>query len=148
MARRRSKQPDLGKILGNLISALFGSLWKQHKTSNTASARSRAASMDDDGEWGSFNTEVVGEASYKGQLHAVFGSGEGRKHFDACLEPEPTNPYDPNAIRVSINEGTVGYLSRASAKRYGKKYGARSQTCSAVIVSRKGGHGAWLDLAL
>lgn len=148
MARRRSKQADFGKILGNLLSGLFAALFKQHKASKTASARASAASLDDGGEWAGFNTEVVGEASYKRQLRTVFGSGEGRKHFDARLDPEPTNPHDSSAIKVSIDGGTVGYLPRASAKRYGRKYGARSQTCGAVIVSREGGHGVWLDLAL
>ena len=146
MARRRSKQPGFGKILGSLLSGLFAALWKQHKTSKAASSRADTASLDDDGGWDGFNTEVVGEASYKRQLCAVFGSGEGRKHFDAQLDPEPTNPHDPNAVKVSIGGGTVGYLPRASAKRYGKKYGTRSQACRAVIVSREGGHGVWLDL--
>lgn len=148
MTRRRPKQSDFGKILGSLISELFAALWKQHKTSKAASARASSASLDDDGDWGGFNTEVVGEASYKRHLRTVFGPDEGRKHFDARLDPEPTNPHDPNAIKVSIHGGTVGYLSRASAKRYGKKYGTRSQTCGAVIVSREGGHGVWLDLPL
>lgn len=146
MARRRSKQPDFGKILGSLLSGLFGALWKQHKTSKAASARTRTASWDAHGDSGGFNTEVVGEASYKRHLRNVYGPGEGRKHFDARLDPEPSNPHDPNAIRVSIDGDTVGYLPRASAKRYGKKYGTRTQTCSAVIVSREGGHGVWLDL--
>lgn len=148
MARRRSKQPDFGKILGNLLSALFAALFKQHKASKTAGAKASAAPLANDGEWAGFNTEVVGEASYKRQLRAVFGSGEGRKRFDAQLDAEPTNPHDPNAVKVSIDGGTVGYLPRASAKRYGKKYGGRSQTCGTVIVSREGGHGVWLDLTL
>lgn len=148
MARRRAKQADFGKILSNLLSALFAALFKQHKASKATPTRTSAAASDDDGEWAGFNTEVVGEASYKRQLRAVFGSGEGRKHFDARLDPEPSNPHDANAIKVSVDGGTVGYLPRASAKRYGKKYGERSQTCSAVIVSREGGHGVWLDLPL
>jgi len=148
MARRRSKQPDVGKILGSLFSGLIATLWKQHKSSKTSSARVSEASPVDDGEWGGFNTEVVGEASYKQQLRSVFGSGEGRKHFEASLDAEPGNPHDPNAIKVSINGGTVGYLPRPSAKRYGKKYGSRSQTCGAVVVAREGGLGVWLDLEL
>jgi hypothetical protein len=33
--------------------------------------------------------------------------------FVATLEPEPTNPYDPNAIRIVTSEGhRVGYIPR------------------------------------
>jgi hypothetical protein len=35
------------------------------------------------------------------------------------LIPEPTNPYDPNAIRVCAEGGgTIGYLSRENAIEY------------------------------
>ena len=40
-------------------------------------------------------------------------------HFIATLIPEPTNAYDPNAIRVDIQNGKqVGYLSRDDAAAY------------------------------
>ena len=36
----------------------------------------------------------------------------------AAIEPEPTNPYDPMAIRVSIDGATVGYIAREDAQRF------------------------------
>lgn len=38
--------------------------------------------------------------------------------FVATLEPEPTNPYDPNAIRIVTSEGhRVGYIPRNMTDR-------------------------------
>ena len=38
--------------------------------------------------------------------------------FVATLEPEPTNPYDPNAIRIVTSEGhRVGYIPRDMTDR-------------------------------
>lgn len=67
--------------------------------------------------------EVVGEGSYQGTLERI---AEGRtedgprvRDHTALLMPEPTNPYDPNAVRVVIGSGgTVGYLSRENAVAY------------------------------
>jgi hypothetical protein len=57
----------------------------------------------------------------------------------AELIPEPTNPYDRNAIKVAINETCVGYLSRQDAVSLGpaireaiKRNG--SGMCRAVIA--------------
>ena len=67
--------------------------------------------------------DVVGEGSYQGTLERVAGGRTengalNRDHF-ALLLPEPSNPYDPNAVRVLIpTGGTVGYLSRENAVAY------------------------------
>lgn len=40
-------------------------------------------------------------------------------HFLVALIPEPTNPYDPNAIRVDVLRGSqAGYLAREDAVAY------------------------------
>lgn len=148
MARRRTKQPDFGKFLISLISALFTALMKADKTSKATVRRASATPLADDEDWHGFNTEVVGEASYKKHLRSLFGPGDGRKYFDARLDPEPTNPHDASAIKVSIDGGIVGYLPRASAKRYGKKYAGQGNSCRAIIVATNGGLGIWLDVDL
>lgn len=70
---------------------------------------------------GAFLTEVVGESHYQ----AALASAAGGRSFDgvdvvvvASLVPEDHNPHDPNAVCVKINDRTVGYLSRADAKRF------------------------------
>jgi hypothetical protein len=62
------------------------------------------------------NFNIVGEASYQGRLRNISTSG---RSFTAVLMPEPTNAFDPNAIRV-VAEGadTIGYLSREDAVYY------------------------------
>ncbi len=65
--------------------------------------------------------EVVGELSYQAALWQLSGGAVGDKvRCDkvAVLVPEPTNPYDPNAIAVHIDGYLVGYLPRGVAQEY------------------------------
>jgi hypothetical protein len=73
--------------------------------------------------------DVVGEDAFQETLAVIGGrrTAEGLQDRDhlAILLPEPTNPGDPDAIRVVIlpskkgrNAGKVGYLSREDATRY------------------------------
>lgn len=72
--------------------------------------------------------EVVGEGSYQGTLERIAGgrTEDGARLPDhrAVLLPEPTNPYDVNAIRVVLvsstdgTSGVVGYLTREHALAY------------------------------
>lgn len=105
---------------------------------------------------------VVGESHYQAALrNAVHGRAAGES-FDehlpvtAVLVPEPTNPYDPNAVRVDVRSDAgpaiVGYLAREVAAHYqpallaldANHYG----TCAARITG--GGekyYGIYLHLA-
>lgn len=109
---------------------------------------------------GSYQYEVVGESHYQDELEDLCGghSDEGhRVESTAYLIPEPSNPYDPQAIRVVIDRKTVAYLPKRetdqfhSAIRGGQ---ATSASCDAIIVGgwmgRRGtGHfGVKLDLVL
>jgi hypothetical protein len=66
--------------------------------------------------------DVVGESRCQSVLDAA---AEGRTldgprqpdHIGVLL-PEPSNVYDPNAVRVFLPAGRVGYLSREDAVRY------------------------------
>jgi hypothetical protein len=62
---------------------------------------------------------VVGESQYQLALRLI-----EKKHGRICwakLLPEPDNPFDRNAVMVEIDGHTVGYLSRAEAKRYQRR---------------------------
>src|SRR5262245_59128710 len=70
---------------------------------------------------------VVGESQYQGSLERLAGGRtiDGAKNRDhkALLLPEPTNPYDPNAVRVVVvtadgSGATIGYMSRDNAVAY------------------------------
>ena len=70
---------------------------------------------------GQDDLEVVGELAYQDVLWGLAGGTVGdriRCHIVAALVPEPTNPYDANAIAVQIDGQVVGYLPRATAQRY------------------------------
>lgn len=61
---------------------------------------------------------VVGESNYQPAIRKACDWQPGTDTLFDCfaqLVPEPTNPYDPNAVRVDIEGNCVGYLSRADA---------------------------------
>lgn len=65
--------------------------------------------------------EVVGESQYQdNRWFLVGGLGDPTQHVRqnivAVLTPEPENPYDANAVAVTINGLTVGYLCREDAE--------------------------------
>jgi hypothetical protein len=70
---------------------------------------------------GSHDLEVVGESQYQDALWRVAGGRTAervRVEVQAVLHTEPDNPYDPNAIMVSIDGAKVGYLCRDDAQAY------------------------------
>ncbi len=123
------------------------------------------------GGW--FKTDVVGESHYQTHIrssygrHAIKGAdplaekiqewaaakGVSLKEFvvvSARLILEDQNPYDREAVRVEVDGGTVGYLSREHARKYrrllqktGKPHAIG--TCKARI---RGGEGMPLGVAL
>ena len=65
---------------------------------------------------GPCNFNIVGESNYQGRLRNISMSG---RSFTAVLMPEPTNAFDPHAIRVVAEGGdTIGYLSKEDAVHY------------------------------
>ena len=70
---------------------------------------------------GQDDLEVVGELAYQDALWRLSGGTLGdriRRQIVAVLVPEPTNPYDANAIAVQIDGQVIGYLPRATAQDY------------------------------
>lgn len=107
---------------------------------------------------GTFEFEIVGEASYQKALKAIAGPKheDGVEHFcTAELILEDDNPHDSKAVRVDIDGRTVGYLSRGHARQYRKQVSAGAMTVPAVIVGGwnrgagdTGHYGVKLDLPL
>jgi hypothetical protein len=70
---------------------------------------------------GTFEFDIVGESHYQDALEAIAGPKcpDGVEYeCEATLSPEPSNPHDPNAVRVEIEECKVGYLPREAAKMW------------------------------
>lgn len=101
---------------------------------------------------GEYGFEIVGEASYQKALRAIAGPGKVRHECIATIHLEDENPHDNKAVRVDIEGRTVGYFSRADARRYRKqiaKHGPITSECDALILGGGKGKpslGVWLDL--
>ncbi len=111
---------------------------------------------------GGSRVDAVGEQSYQAALSRLVG-GKGEDGWDcmvkARLVPEPTNRYDPNAVKVEVDGTLVGYMARDQAKAYQptlRRLEAENAVavCEAHVVGgwgRSGGDegffGIWLDLA-
>lgn len=91
---------------------------------------------------GTYALDVVGESNYQAALESICGgrsiSSQGKK-VEATLIHEDDNPYDDQAISVSIQGKTVGHLTRNDARKYRKQlkqagYPGITAKCSAMIV--------------
>lgn len=107
---------------------------------------------------GEFEQEVRGESHYQKALARIAGakgiSGK-RVACSALLVPEPSNPYDRNAVQVIVSGALVGYLPRDEARvfsRWCARKGAANVTCNALIVGgwdndkSEGSYGIRLDI--
>lgn len=110
---------------------------------------------------GNYDFDIVGESNYQDALEEICGgkSEESAEHYtEAVLYLEDDNQYDSKAVRVDIDDHTVGYLSRNNARAYRKQLKSMGHenlicTCKAVIVggwkrskSDEGNFGVKLDL--
>lgn len=72
--------------------------------------------------WGRmYDFDVVGESNYQNNLSTLCGSKNEKSKFMeevACLQREPNNRHDPNAVVVRIKGMVVAYLSRSDAKTF------------------------------
>lgn len=70
---------------------------------------------------GQGRVDVSGESYRQEAFDKICGGkcaeGHGRKVY-AVLQPEPENPYDPNAIAVYVDEMQVGYMAKDTAVDY------------------------------
>jgi hypothetical protein len=94
-----------------------------------------------------FHKQIVGESHYQTALRAIAGPGEVRHLCQAVVAIENGNAYDPMAVVITIYGRKVGYLARASARKW-RVHHADPVTCEAVIVGggRDRDLGVWLKL--
>lgn len=86
---------------------------------------------------GPLQLDIVGEASYQDALLRICGGRDERPAQHSCiatLQCEPSNPHDRNAVRVTIDGQTVGYLAREIAKQVSPVLGRKRRDVAAVIV--------------
>jgi hypothetical protein len=88
---------------------------------------------------GGYAVEVVSGSSHQDRLEWL-AQGRGEEPVDytctALLLPEPNNPFDPNAVSVSIRGVRVGYLpadAAASMAAAMQMWGFERATCAAIV---------------
>jgi len=105
---------------------------------------------------GGNDVHVAGESFHFEELRAVVGpagSSFGATLLWASLVPDPTNPYDKNAVKVMIDGRHVGNLSKEAASAFVgvatriRELGCDAR-CAATIIGggREGVFGVVLDL--
>lgn len=108
---------------------------------------------------GDYNVEVVGESHRQDALKWALRNADGRVRghpiVRVLLEHEPTNPADPNAIKIVNTAGDMmGYLPRETAAQYASIFASFQRTgrFAACMGQLHGGTadkpsiGIWLDL--
>lgn len=100
-------------------------------------------------ETGKYEFEIVGESYYQPAISKIYQSwisiyqtGDIIQPLDAYLIPDNDNKYDDKAVRIDINNHTVGHLNRDNARSFRRRLGAKKMTgkitkCKAIIT---GGH--------
>lgn len=89
---------------------------------------------------GRFSFRVVGTSFHQDQLEAIAGARTRAGYHRFCaalLAPQPSNPYDRQAIVVVIHDIEVAHLDRGSARDFGKVLSASGfadVACEAEIV--------------
>ncbi len=108
---------------------------------------------------GTYNVDVVGESHYQKALERICGGrteNSQRLVVEAFLVLEDDNPHDSKAVRIFIQDKTVGYLDRETARSFRKQIGGIRMTgvaakCSAIIVGgwdRGGGDRGYFGVKL
>ncbi|GLQ20005.1 HIRAN domain-containing protein [Algimonas porphyrae] len=102
--------------------SLFSKLFGNSKTEKP-SALSKTSKMGFlDTGIKSYNYDVVGESNYQLALKDIAGGYRRESQYIECeaeIHLEPDNPYDPNAVKVVIENEVVGYIPAKDATRVG-----------------------------
>jgi hypothetical protein len=110
---------------------------------------------------GNFDFEVVGESNYQPAIRSAAGNHGDKSpvgQYIAKLIPENDNQFDKLAVRIDINNMTVGCMSKDDARSFrrrlsAKKLGGKITTCDAEITGgylmqdgSKANYGICLDI--
>ena len=91
---------------------------------------------------GTYDVDVVAESYYQEALESICGGrteDSQRLEVEAFLVPESDNPDDSEAVRIEIQDQTVGYLDRETAHSFRERMAEIGLTpaaakCGAIIV--------------
>jgi hypothetical protein len=104
---------------------------------------------------GRFEFEVVGESNYQSAIKSIAASSA---QCLASIVPEDNNKFDQLAVRIDIQNKTVGYMSKDGARSFrkllsSKKISGKVTSCDAAIIGgfvlrdgSKASYGVTLDI--
>jgi hypothetical protein len=105
---------------------------------------------------GDFDIAAVGESHYQAQLASIVHPRDGYVEYvrEAILRCENDNPYDNQAVAVTMDKHTVGYLGKADARRYRAiiarmGFAEVNGRCQAKVCGggkAKPNYGVWIDI--
>lgn len=120
------------------------SLWRRILSGGAKPIPPKVAEIQSEGTQGTDITRVVGTSYRQGALSRIAGRKADEQVAMECraqIALEPSNPHDPEALLVTINETKVGYLSHEDALRWRPVikrafWSGVHITCEAKIVAR------------
>lgn len=88
--------------------------------------------------------QIVGESHYQSALAKLAGKPEKFEKIKkyAAIIPDDKNPHDNKAVRIEIDDQTVGYLSKGEARSFRRRLGSKNltgKTTSCDCLIRGGG---------
>jgi HIRAN domain-containing protein len=128
--------------MASFLSRLFGGGTEEPRTVEKPSApvTGTAAAREVPIGRGWTDIEVAGEAYHRGGLANIFcglGRSEGGVTMQvAHLIPEPTNKYDPNAVRVVVLGHQVGHVPQEDSKTVARACQSAGRGTVAVTPAR------------
>ena len=98
-----------------------------------------------------FPDDVVGESYRAGTIRKLMADvvpdseGWQYRRVTLTLLREPTNPHDPNTVKVMVRSSHVGYIPGAETGWYLKRLGADGAKVPGIILGREGNFGVRLN---
>lgn len=99
--------------------------------------------------WGKkYDYEIVGESNYQANLLKIAGDKEEKAKKVECIATirrEHGNIHDPFAVKVKIDDLTVGYLPKSENKKFLKQIKSLKLSEDVVLVVKAQIIGGWKD---
>jgi hypothetical protein len=140
-------------VVGYFAVNLIGGALEEMKGNSTSSGASVL-------QWpalGRFEFPVVGESNYQSAIQSI-AEASASEQCIAVIVPEDNNKFDQLAVRIDIQNKTVGYMSKDDARSFrkllsSKKISGKVTSCDAAIIGgfvlrdgSKASYGVTLDI--
>jgi hypothetical protein len=140
-------------VVGYFAVNLIGGALEEIKGDSTSSGASVL-------QWpalGRFEFPVVGESNYQSAIQSIAETNASEQCL-ALIVPEDNNKFDQLAVRIDIQNKTVGYMSKDDARSFRKllskkKISGKVTSCDATITGgfvlkdeSKASYGVTLDI--